>query len=55
MRVEYETSDPETRRKTLVIAACVAWVFGSVLVTWFVMVRNRPTSLKIGRATYSRR
>ena len=54
MRVEYETSDPETRRKTVALAACVAWFVTSVLLTWFVF-SNRPTALKIGRATYSRR
>ena len=54
MRVEYETGDPKTRRENVAIAACVAWFVVSMALTWFVCA-NRPTSLKIGRATYSRR
>ena len=54
MRVEYETSDPETRRTNVATAACVAWIVAAVMTTWIVFA-NRPTSLKIGRATYSRR
>ena len=54
MRVEYETADPETRRTNVAIAACVAWVVASVMLTWIVFA-NRPVPLKITRATYARR